>query len=113
MASSRLASFMRETLDQAPSRLNFTSSRHYRRNLLILSALAAMVYGQTLTFGFVDYDDGFYVFRNHEVLQGLNLQTIQWSITSDVAGNWHPVTWWTHLADSSIWGNVDRWPALD
>ena len=95
---------MSEFVDQAHSQLNLTSPRHYRRNLLVLSVLVAVVYGQSITFGFVDYDDGDYVFRNREVLQGLNLETIQWSLFADIGGNWHPVTWWTHLADSSIWG---------
>ena len=69
----------------------------------ILVALATLPYLQTLRHDFV-YDDYPYVVGNAYVQQGLTWPGIAWAFTTFRAGNWHPVTWLSHLLDISVWG---------
>jgi tetratricopeptide (TPR) repeat protein len=78
-----------------------------RSSALIASglALAALVVFWPATSGaFVNYDDNVYVTENPRVKAGLTAEGIGWSLTTFRAGNWHPVTWWSHMADVSVWG---------
>jgi hypothetical protein len=70
--------------------------------LLVLAVLA--VYGQTVGFDYVYYDDAQYVFQNPHVLTGLRLDNIVWAFSAGYAANWHPLTWMTHMLDLSIFG---------
>jgi protein O-mannosyl-transferase len=54
---------------------------------------------------FVTLDDYTYVLQNRHVQQGLNMQSIAWAFTSFDAGNWHPLTWISHMVDWKIYGN--------
>jgi len=57
---------------------------------------------------FVDYDDKDYVLENQQVQQGLTMQTIAWAFTTNYAGNWHPLTWISHMIDWKLYGNNPR-----
>src|SRR5208337_2423878 len=46
----------------------------------------------------------FYILENQHVQQGLNLQSVAWAFTGYYAGNWHPLTWISHMADWSLYG---------
>ncbi len=53
--------------------------------------------------GFIDsYDDELYVTLNPFVTQGLTWQGFRWSLTSFESGNWHPLTWWSHMLDVAM-----------
>lgn len=69
-----------------------------------LCALVAAVYGQTLTFDFVRYDDPAYVTANEVVQRGLTIDGIRWAFTTGHFSNWHPLTWISLMADASIYG---------
>ena len=69
---------------------------------LIVACLA--IYGQTFRFDFINIDDRQYIYENPIVATGLNSKSIWWAITAVYSGNWHPVTWLTHLADVSLFG---------
>jgi Tfp pilus assembly protein PilF len=71
---------------------------------VILVALATLPYLQTLRHDFV-YDDYFYVVGNPYVQQGLTWLGIVWAFTTSRGGNWHPVTWLSHMFDVSVWGS--------
>ena len=80
-----------------------------RRTLLIFIGLALVaagvaVYGRALGFGFVDFDDGLYVTANDTVRAGLTPHGIAWAFTTFHAGNWHPLTWLSHMLDCGIFG---------
>jgi Flp pilus assembly protein TadD len=62
------------------------------------------VFGQTLQFDFVNYDDNRYVFENPVVKNGLTLENIGWAFTHNVASNWHPLTVISYMADASLYG---------
>jgi tetratricopeptide (TPR) repeat protein len=70
--------------------------------VLVLAVLA--VFGQTAGFGFVNYDDDFYVFKNPVVAKGLTLKGAVWALTYGKIGHWHPLTWLTHMADCQAYG---------
>ena len=73
--------------------------------LVVLAALAAF---QALPgLGFVAYDDGVYVVQNPVVGQGLSRSGVAWAFSTFTAGNWHPLTWCSHLLDVSLYG---LWP---
>jgi Flp pilus assembly protein TadD len=55
-------------------------------------------------FGFVNYDDGDYVFVNSHVNSGLTWSNVRWSLTGFASGNWHPVTWLSHALDCQLFG---------
>ena len=71
---------------------------------VVLIALVWIVFGQTTTHEFVNYDDGAYVFRNSEVTRGVSAQGIRWAFTHPVAGNWHPLTVLSHMLDCQLYG---------
>ncbi|NPV03234.1 MAG: tetratricopeptide repeat protein [Syntrophaceae bacterium] len=76
------------------------------RNYLLVGLLAAAVlvlYGPVSSFEFV-YDDDLYVARNNHVLRGLTSDGVRWAFTTYHAGNWHPLTWLSHMADVDLHG---------
>jgi tetratricopeptide (TPR) repeat protein len=54
---------------------------------------------------FLTCDDDYYVLENQYVQQGLNLHSIEWTFTTFHQGNWHPLTWISHMVDWKLYGN--------
>ena len=71
---------------------------------LFLLLLVALVFGQTLRSGFVNFDDQVYVTANPVVQQGLDAHGVKWAFTHTVALNWHPLTLMSHMLDCSLYG---------
>ncbi|HEX6576380.1 MAG TPA: tetratricopeptide repeat protein [Gemmatimonadaceae bacterium] len=69
-----------------------------------LIVLVAAIYAQVRSFEFVYLDDHLYVYENAFVLKGLSLGGIKWALTTNAAGNWHPLTWISHMIDVSLFG---------
>jgi tetratricopeptide (TPR) repeat protein len=74
-----------------------------------LVALVAAVYWRVGSFGFVDYDDGRYVFDNPLVRGGLTAEALARAFTTLHASNWHPLTWLSHLLDVTLFGLDPGW----
>jgi tetratricopeptide (TPR) repeat protein len=53
---------------------------------------------------FTGYDDPDYVTANPHVITGPRLSNIEWGLTHEHAGNWHPLTWISHQVDCAIFG---------
>jgi tetratricopeptide (TPR) repeat protein len=70
--------------------------------MLVLSVLA--IYGQTLGFGFIRYDDPRYVLDNPWVQRGLSWDGLRWAFTSFHDANWFPLTWLSLMLDVEIAG---------
>lgn len=70
---------------------------------LILVLAIAAVYGQTWRHEFITYDDDMYILNNPEVTGGLSWNGLRWAFGYH-AGNWHPLTWISHMVDSQIFG---------
>jgi len=69
-----------------------------------LAALVWAVFGQTLHFDFVSYDDPPYVYQNPVITQGLTLSGISWLFTHSNLGTWFPVTDVSHQLDWQLYG---------
>ena len=69
-----------------------------------LALLVALAFGQVVRFQFVNYDDNLYVARNPMVLAGPTWRGIVWALTYAGADYWHPLTWWSHMIDSRLFG---------
>ncbi len=54
--------------------------------------------------GFLNYDDAVYVTQNLVVQQGLNWASVPWALRSTAADYWHPVTWFSHALDCTLFG---------
>ena len=70
----------------------------------MLAAITFVVFGQTLHHEFVNFDDDVYVYENPMVVRGLTLKGIVWAFTGVHAGNWHPLTWLSHMLDCQLYG---------
>lgn len=53
---------------------------------------------------FVNYDDDEYVTENPHVNRGISKESIIWAFTHSAAGNWHPLTWISHMLDCQLFG---------
>ncbi|MEP6602681.1 MAG: tetratricopeptide repeat protein [Spartobacteria bacterium] len=71
---------------------------------IALAALVWSVFGQTRHYGFINYDDGIYVYENPIVTSGLTPTGVHWAFTHPHAGNWHPVTTLSHMLDCQLFG---------
>ena len=70
--------------------------------LLLLAV--ALVFGQTVRFEFVNFDDQHYVYENPHTQNGITPQGFVWAFTSFDANNWHPLTWLSHMLDVQCFG---------
>src|SRR6476660_2270555 len=69
-----------------------------------LAAITWLIFGQTLAYQFVTYDDPQYVYSNPAVSAGLSLIGVLWAFTHTTAGNWHPLTTISHMLDCQLYG---------
>ncbi len=72
--------------------------------LLLIGVVTVAVYWLMLGNGFIDYDDDAYVTANQMVRQGLTVNGVIWSLGAFHAGNWHPLTWLSHMLDMELFG---------
>lgn len=69
-----------------------------------LVAISVLCYLPVFSAEFAGYDDTIYVTENETVQSGLSVSTVVWAITTDATGNWHPLTWLSHLLDVELFG---------
>ena len=85
-----------------------TSDNFRRRQAIVpglLLFLAAFgLFLPALRNGFVNYDDPDYVTANPQVQHGVSWDGIRWAFRTNHAGNWHPLTWLSHMADCQLFG---------
>ena len=70
----------------------------------LLLLLVWLVFGQTLSHGFINFDDDQYVYANPVILKGISPANIAWAFTHAHADNWHPLTTILHMADCQFYG---------
>jgi len=71
---------------------------------LVILLLSVALFSPTLSFDFLEWDDPLYVTHNAQVTQGLSVDGLRWAFSTDHAGNWHPLTWLSHMTDVSLFG---------
>jgi len=82
------------------------STRRAPVSVLIGAALGLItlaLYLPAVGHGFVDYDDQQYVTENPHVTGGLSAKNVAWAFGFH-AGNWHPLTWLSHMLDCQLYG---------
>lgn len=67
------------------------------------------VFGQTLHYDFVNYDDPSYVYQNARIASGINVANIAWAFSHVHSENWHPLTTITHMLDCQLHGLNAGW----
>jgi len=72
--------------------------------ILVLAVLTWVVYGQVAGFEFTNFDDPLYITGNSRTLEGLTWSNVAWAFTSITAANWHPLTWLSYMADTTLFG---------
>ena len=77
-----------------------------------LAALTWAIFGQTLRYDFVNYDDPSYVYQNTRIASGINVANIAWAFTHVHSENWHPLTTITHMLDCQLHGLKAGWHHL-
>jgi tetratricopeptide (TPR) repeat protein len=77
-----------------------------------LALLVVVVFAEVRAFAFVNLDDPQYVSENHFVRSGLRWEGIAAAFSMFRAGNWHPVTWISHMLDVELFGLDAGWHHL-
>jgi protein O-mannosyl-transferase len=78
-----------------------------RPDVLILLGLAVVtfgIYSQAIGHRFIVLDDIAYFEENPMVNRGVTLAGLGWAFTTFREGNWHPLTWISHMIDSQLFG---------
>jgi tetratricopeptide (TPR) repeat protein len=70
---------------------------------ILLAGIVWVTFGQTLRHEFVNCDDGPSVYLPR-IINGLTPGNVQWALIHAHAGNWHPLTWMSHMLDCQLYG---------
>jgi tetratricopeptide (TPR) repeat protein len=83
------------------------SSRQRPRGLVVLLLIlaTAAAYWSLPQNGFINFDDDDYVTKNPRILGGFSTSSVVWAFTAFHAGNWHPLTWLSHMLDVTLFGD--------
>ena len=71
---------------------------------LFLILAVTVVYLQVGGFEFLNFDDDSYITKNPHVLSGLTAENVNWAFRTSHTGNWHPLTWISHMIDVEFFG---------
>ena len=73
--------------------------------ICVLLALAVFaVFGQTIRYEFVNFDDDLYVYENPVVLKGLTLAGVSHVFTHQMCDFYHPLTMLSLMLDHQVYG---------
>ena len=70
---------------------------------IVLATLVLVTFMPAVGNDFVDWDDYSFVTTNHHI-QSITLDSLRWMLTTFYQGAWHPLTWFSHALDRSLWG---------
>jgi tetratricopeptide (TPR) repeat protein len=89
------------------------SDRRYVLLIYVILVLATVIAFEPLRYNnFVEYDDDVYVTDNSHVSGGINFDSVAWAFATPHAGNWHPLTWLSHMLDCQLFGLNPLWHHL-
>ena len=75
-----------------------------RLTILLLVLITLLTYLPVKHDGFSCYDDDQYMTENLVVQNGLTWAGFHWAFTTWDTGNWHPLTWLSHMLDYEMFG---------
>ncbi|HTU27548.1 MAG TPA: hypothetical protein VMF30_19215, partial [Pirellulales bacterium] len=100
---------MPDTLIRKAASAQRSSNR--RADVVWASAICALlffavllVYSRTFSQGFLNYDDGVFVFDEPHVSQGVSWNGIVWAFTKGPLGEWYPLAVLSHMLDCELFG---------
>src|SRR6266566_7432 len=71
---------------------------------VFLVAITWLVFGQTVRYDFVNFDDDTYVYANPSITSGLTVHGVIRAFSGKHSDNWHPLTTISHMLDCHLWG---------
>ena len=72
---------------------------------VLVAIVALALYAGTVDAEFLlHWDDGRYIPYNPFVRNGLTVDGLIAAVSTFAVGNWHPVTWWSHMLDVELFG---------
>ncbi len=69
-----------------------------------LVVLTAAALGGVAHNDFISFDDHVYLTENPALAGGLTARGLAWAFTTTRTGNWHPLTWVSHVLDVQLFG---------
>ncbi len=69
-----------------------------------LVAMVVLIFIQTSSHEFLNYDDNTYLTANPNIIKGISYNSVKWAFTTGYEANWHPLTWLSHLLDFELYG---------
>ena len=98
-----------ETVSPLTSRLESHTATHNLRWLipgicLLIVAATWVVFGQTVRYEFVNFDDDIYVYENPRITSGLTLHGIRWAFSHSYCYYWAPLPALSHMLDCQLYG---------
>jgi len=69
-----------------------------------LAVLIAALYVQTVGHQFTVCDDDVYIYAKPQIVSGLTWKNVIWAFSDAHEGNWHPLTWISHMFDFQTFG---------
>jgi tetratricopeptide (TPR) repeat protein len=101
-------------MDAASSNFVMYEKENHRRRMLdmrsegliclFLVLVTVAVFFQVRHHEFLNWDDPLYITENQHVKTGFTLPNIAWAFTTQHVGNWHPITWLSHMLDVHLYG---------
>ena len=82
---------------------------------IVLTLLTFVAFERVRHNDFVDYDDDAYITKNPHVATGLTWENIRWAFAFSEeghCGNWHPLTFLSHMLDCQLFGLKPAWHHL-
>jgi Flp pilus assembly protein TadD len=90
-----------------PALSRVSQMKNYSLRLVLISVVLATVttalYWPVQSFDFVNYDDDVLVRDNRRIRDGLSKDGLLWAFTTFEYGNWHPLTWVSHMGDVEVY----------
>ena len=75
----------------------------------LLLLLVFLAHAPALDNGFIEYDDPVYVTENPHVRKGITTSGLIWAFSTTSQGNWHPLTWMSHMLVAQVHGLKPFW----
>ena len=72
----------------------------------LVGALTLVAFAPVVGYDFVNFDDPLYVTANPTVQRGLTVANVGWALAATAAGNWHPLTWLSHMIDWQLFNHA-------
>ena len=82
-------------------------SRSAARAIYVCALLVVavfVVFGQSLFYPFLNFDDSRFVYAEPHVSGGLSSANVAWAFTNGPLGEWYPLTMLSHMLDCQIYG---------